>query len=99
VLHEAYHARWDKQLTDPGEQGCWRLEIPLIMSEQSIGRLELTGPPQEHAAMLETFQAITQLAQQIEKAISRQVADGQSPVPVPTSPLRLGNLVPSRIVQ
>lgn len=46
VLHENYHARWDR--TDrtgslPAEAHLWRLEIPLFSHGTPIGRLTVTG--------------------------------------------------------
>jgi UDP-GlcNAc:undecaprenyl-phosphate GlcNAc-1-phosphate transferase len=44
MLHEGYHARWDRAVPLPEDAHVWRVEVPLTAHGIDVGRLELVGP-------------------------------------------------------
>jgi UDP-GlcNAc:undecaprenyl-phosphate GlcNAc-1-phosphate transferase len=43
-LHEIYHATWSQTHDETEEvNGCWRAELPLMIDEQVMGRIEAVG--------------------------------------------------------
>lgn len=47
AIHESYHARWGRSSREEEMTTLWRAELPLMVNGQVIGRLELTGLPDE----------------------------------------------------
>jgi UDP-GlcNAc:undecaprenyl-phosphate GlcNAc-1-phosphate transferase len=43
LLHESYHANWTGSTAEGEEMSLWRAEIPLELSGQTIGRLNIVG--------------------------------------------------------
>lgn len=45
LIHEGYSATWEKPCLDGAvcRHGCWRVELPLMVGSESIGRLRVKG--------------------------------------------------------
>jgi UDP-GlcNAc:undecaprenyl-phosphate GlcNAc-1-phosphate transferase len=43
ALHEGYHAHWECHHEEGEDNRLWRLDMPLVVHGQTIGRLELSG--------------------------------------------------------
>jgi UDP-GlcNAc:undecaprenyl-phosphate GlcNAc-1-phosphate transferase len=81
AIHEGYHARWDRcdsELDNP--QVPWRAEIPLVVGEQVVGRLEVAGR-RDHQPVHQKVAAVARLAEEVEHAVGRLTA-GQEPADV-----------------
>jgi UDP-GlcNAc:undecaprenyl-phosphate GlcNAc-1-phosphate transferase len=71
-IHESYHARWDcpgKDETDSENPSLWFSEIPLVVDEQVVGRLEIVGQ-RDHEPVWKKVAVLTRLGEDVEAAIS-----------------------------
>jgi UDP-GlcNAc:undecaprenyl-phosphate GlcNAc-1-phosphate transferase len=79
LLHEGYHARWGRLNGDNGLLEPWRVEIPLALHGQSVGRLAIEGDRVDGATLAEQIAAASQLADKVEEAfvsLNGNAADG-----------------------
>ena len=51
IWRETYHALWERTTQD-GPEKCWRMEVPLMMAGQAVGRLSFVGDVNEGASCL-----------------------------------------------
>jgi UDP-GlcNAc:undecaprenyl-phosphate GlcNAc-1-phosphate transferase len=68
LLHEGYHARWQRLDGDGGALEPWRVEIPLALDGQSVGRLAIEGDRSPELALSEQIAAASALAEKVESA-------------------------------
>jgi UDP-GlcNAc:undecaprenyl-phosphate GlcNAc-1-phosphate transferase len=86
LLHEGYHARWGRLNGDNALLEPWRVEIPLALHGQSVGRLAIEGDRIDGLSLAEQIAAASQLADKVEEAfvsLNGKVADA---VPAPNPP-------------
>ena len=65
ALHEGYHARWDNAHVDGEDRALWRTEIPLMVDEQVLGRIEVTGV-QDQESVREKMDSLLKLVEYFE---------------------------------
>jgi UDP-GlcNAc:undecaprenyl-phosphate GlcNAc-1-phosphate transferase len=81
AIHEGYHARWDRTNTDQSEvSGYWRVEIPLTVNRQIVGRFDVVGLRGEEPAW-QKLAALAKIVEDIELTISA-MADSKLPTPI-----------------
>ena len=89
AIHEGYHARWDRTNTDQTEvSGYWRVELPLTVNRQIVGRFDVVGLRGEESTW-QKLAALAKIVEDIELTIS-DMADSNptAPVPSPSPSLR-----------
>jgi UDP-GlcNAc:undecaprenyl-phosphate GlcNAc-1-phosphate transferase len=74
ALHEGYHARWDRFEADSETAAAWRIELPLVLNGQAVGRLEFTGD-RGAGAVSDIMWTILWLSEDVERALA-VVIDG-----------------------
>ncbi len=78
AMHEGYHARWDRTNTDQSEvSGYWRVEIPLTVSCQVVGRFNVVGLRDEESAW-QKLAALAKIVEDIELTIAA-MAESKKP--------------------
>lgn len=71
AIHEGYHARWERTMTDLSETpGFWRAETPLIVRGQVVGRLDVVGLRDEESAWPK-LAALAKVVETIEATIEQ----------------------------
>jgi hypothetical protein len=65
AIYEGYHARWDCPYREAEESDLWRAEIPLVVGEQILGRLEISGQ-QDHQPVSAKIAAMARLVENFE---------------------------------
>lgn len=95
AIHEQYHARWDRTNTDQMEAPVyWRVEIPLTVNHNIVGRFEVVGFRGEESAW-QQLAALAKIVEDIELSIAAMgAAKEHSPLPslIPAKGLQLGGI-------
>lgn len=99
AVNEGYHARWDRNGHVPETSPAWRLEVPLMVRGQAVGRLEVAGQ-QTLEPLGEKLAAVSRWAREVEQAmfsLSVQPVDkrieNEDAVPPPPAQLLFGDRV------
>lgn len=77
-LHEGYHACWNRDKI-PGEDQRWRIAVPLLVDDRSIGRLEVIGSSAAASSLLalDAFAILTMSVQnEIAMIIASETIEG-----------------------
>jgi UDP-GlcNAc:undecaprenyl-phosphate/decaprenyl-phosphate GlcNAc-1-phosphate transferase len=83
AIHEQYHARWDRTNTDQAEaSGYWRVEIPLTVNRNIVGRFDVVGLRGEESAW-QKLAALAKLVEDIELSIAA-MGEANEPPPMPS---------------
>jgi UDP-GlcNAc:undecaprenyl-phosphate GlcNAc-1-phosphate transferase len=69
ALHEGYHARWDNAHDDGEDKTIWRADIPLMVDEHVLGRLEVIGL-QDHEPVRDKMDGLLKLVEYFEAEAS-----------------------------
>src|SRR5262245_3334695 len=69
ALHEDYHARWDRLGSIPDQAQVWRVEIPLSLQGQCIGRLDIQGM-RDDVPVFEKIAILGKIAEDVEQAVA-----------------------------
>ena len=86
ALHEGYHARWDHAHEDGEEKTVWRAEIPLMVDDHVLGRLDVVGL-QDHESVRDKMEALLKLVEYFEAEASDLVRiQAQRPAADPVGP-------------
>jgi UDP-GlcNAc:undecaprenyl-phosphate GlcNAc-1-phosphate transferase len=84
ALHEGYHAHWECSHEEGEDNRLWRMDLPLVVNGQTLGRLEITGLSDDDVR--KRMAGVMELVEDLEIAASELI--GIVPVDVPTaSPL------------
>lgn len=90
AVYEGYHARWHCGSRGEESQPTWRLEVPLLVNGQKIGRLEVAwcrGADRSAEKMLAVAQWTDELKQDIAALVlSHEPAKEPDPEAVPPPP-------------
>jgi len=79
AIHEGYHARWERVHKDRSEvPSVWRIEIPLTVAHQSVGRLDVECFRDEESAW-QKLAALAKIVEDIELVIA-EIAVSRSKV-------------------
>src|SRR5262249_10488956 len=74
LLHEGYHARWGNSNKAAEGQTDWRAEIPLMVGQQVLGRLQVIGL-HDHEPFGEKMGTLLELVEYFEAAACDLVRD------------------------
>jgi UDP-GlcNAc:undecaprenyl-phosphate GlcNAc-1-phosphate transferase len=69
ALQEDYHARWDRLGSVPEPAQFWKVEIPLSLRGQPIGRLDIQGP-RDTVPVFEKIAILGKIAEDVEQAVA-----------------------------
>jgi UDP-GlcNAc:undecaprenyl-phosphate/decaprenyl-phosphate GlcNAc-1-phosphate transferase len=69
ALHEGYHARWDRFEAASEILAEWRIELPLLLNGQVVGRLEFTGD-RGAGQVSDIMWTIIGLSEDVERALA-----------------------------
>jgi len=87
AVHEGYHARWERMQKDAADaNGYWRVEIPLSVKGQVVGRLEVIGLREAESAW-QKLASLAKIVEDIELAIAAIIAKkkNEDSDPLPSS--------------
>src|SRR5439155_25634233 len=65
AIQGEYLARWGRNPDDPDDFGYWRAQLPLIVSGQTVGRLEIVGR-REDGVISSKIAALASLLEDLE---------------------------------
>lgn len=83
MLHEGYHARWDRLAAPAEDAHLWKFEIPLKFNGKSIGRLGISGV-HDDVPLFEKVAVLGKIATDVEQAVSL-LADMRGFRPMPNT--------------
>jgi UDP-GlcNAc:undecaprenyl-phosphate GlcNAc-1-phosphate transferase len=96
LIHEGYHARWDSQHEESENPRLWFAEMPLMVQEQAIGRLEVAGH-RDYEAVSTKISVLAELVESIEARVLEAVESSRPRHPLTTPISRSVNLDHARI--
>jgi UDP-GlcNAc:undecaprenyl-phosphate GlcNAc-1-phosphate transferase len=74
AIHEGFHARWERVHKEHSEvPGFWRVEIPLTVQGQTVGRLDVIGLRDEESAWTK-LAVLAKIVDDIEQVIAALLA-------------------------
>jgi UDP-GlcNAc:undecaprenyl-phosphate GlcNAc-1-phosphate transferase len=90
VIHEGYHARWDRPGGDDEGTNRWRADIPLLANRLPVGRVEITGE-RDGQCVSEKIAEFGKLIAEIEQTVTVLAVRHQDPVRASVSSHRNGS--------
>jgi UDP-GlcNAc:undecaprenyl-phosphate GlcNAc-1-phosphate transferase len=69
ALHEEYHGQWDRFEKPNEDISLWRVEIPLFIRGQTVGRVQVAGYP-DFEPIWEKIAAIMNVIQDFEASVT-----------------------------
>ena len=78
AVGEGFHASWERPRREDRDR-CWRMELPLVVADQSIGRLEIVGRCNGESTC-EDIQRLLDLVEPFEAQLST-ISGEEVPVP------------------
>lgn len=79
-LHEGYHARWGHEIDGTGETPLWLAAIPMTMKGRSVGRLVLSGEPDEQPAWAK-IAAVMKVVEEFNDSVTAPVGMHDQVIP------------------
>ncbi|HEX5272655.1 MAG TPA: MraY family glycosyltransferase [Gemmataceae bacterium] len=80
ALMEEYHARWERAGESIDERPLWRVEVPLADGGQSVGRVEITGRPDDESVALK-LASVARLLADVEATLAHLALRRRAPAP------------------
>jgi UDP-GlcNAc:undecaprenyl-phosphate/decaprenyl-phosphate GlcNAc-1-phosphate transferase len=85
-LHEGYHARWDGVAEANEERPLWHVEIPMTASGVSVGRLVLSGLPDDQP-MWKKIAILMEVVEEFNAPVGQTFLSGSTDTNVCATPL------------
>jgi UDP-GlcNAc:undecaprenyl-phosphate GlcNAc-1-phosphate transferase len=95
--HEGYHARWDRFESASEVLAEWRIELPLLLNGQAVGRLEFTGD-RGAEPVPDLMRTIILLSDEVERALAVVIDSPPVAAPDPADGTAAQAVLASRLV-